>query len=107
MDEISKTFNVLVDAHFSSSLVSGSRFHDFGKCDRTEQDMPDVWFFFLIASIIYLFLLLYFIIFLLILLPLYFNFFPYLSFSPCLCLSFSLSPSFSLFYSSLFSIYFS
>ena len=31
MDEISKTFNVLVDAHFSSSAVSESRFHDFGK----------------------------------------------------------------------------
>ena len=35
MDEISKTFDVLVDAHFSSSAVSESRFHDFGKCDRT------------------------------------------------------------------------
>ena len=42
MDEISKTFDVLVDAHFSSSVVSESRFHDFGKCDRTEQDRPDV-----------------------------------------------------------------
>ena len=31
MDEISKTFNVLVDDHFSSSAVSESRFHDFGK----------------------------------------------------------------------------
>ena len=31
MDEISKNFNVLVDDHFSSSAVSESHFHDFGK----------------------------------------------------------------------------
>ena len=24
------------------TTVSESRFHDFGKCDRTEQDRPDV-----------------------------------------------------------------
>ena len=31
MDETSKNFNVLVDDHFSSSAVSESHFHDFGK----------------------------------------------------------------------------